>query len=202
MEHKLHEVTNFKVLRPYTLEIQFDDGVRQEVNFQGVLEGELYGPLKDPKIFASVRLDRELGNLVWPNGADFDPEILHDWPQRKLAMIEAAQQWRKHTPGARQAMPAKSSRQSTLLNLGWYFGIGFCAGLVAKFVMHTHLGFIATFLVCILGSVGCGLLGDALASLDSQAQGGETNTRADSVALICALAGAIILLFAAGNIGI
>ena len=32
MEHKLHEVTNFKFVRPYTLEIQFDDGVRQEVN--------------------------------------------------------------------------------------------------------------------------------------------------------------------------
>jgi hypothetical protein len=93
MEHKLHEVINFKFVRPYTLEIQFDDGVRQEVNFEGVLEGELYGPLKDPILFGNVKLDRELGNLVWPNGADFDPEILHDWPERRSAMLQAAAQW-------------------------------------------------------------------------------------------------------------
>jgi Protein of unknown function (DUF2442) len=95
MEHKLHEVTNFKFVRPYTLEIQiqFDDGVRQEVNFEGVLEGELYGPLKHPILFGNVKLDHELSNLVWPNGADFDPEILHDWPERRSAMLQAAAQW-------------------------------------------------------------------------------------------------------------
>ena len=47
MEHGLYEVKSFKVLRPYTLEIRFDDGLTSVVNFDGVLEGELYGPLKD-----------------------------------------------------------------------------------------------------------------------------------------------------------
>jgi hypothetical protein len=83
IEHKLHEVTTSKlVVRPHTLEIQFDDGVSRVANFEDVLEGELYGPLQDPNLFNSVKLDRELGNLVWHNGAVADPEILHDWPER------------------------------------------------------------------------------------------------------------------------
>jgi hypothetical protein len=44
-------------------------------------------------LFGNVKLDHELSNLVWPNGADFDPEILHDWPERRSAMLQAAAQW-------------------------------------------------------------------------------------------------------------
>jgi hypothetical protein len=94
MEHGLYEVKNFKVLRPYTLEIRFDDGITNVVNFDGALEGELYGPMKDPFLFERVKLDEESGNLVWPNDADFDPEILHDWPKRRAAFIAAAQKWK------------------------------------------------------------------------------------------------------------
>jgi hypothetical protein len=41
---------------------------------------ELFGPLRDPEFFAQVRIDAEAHTLVWPNGADFDPATLHDWP--------------------------------------------------------------------------------------------------------------------------
>ena len=57
-------------------------------DFFDVLKGELYGPLKSQVVFDRVRLEH--GNLVWLNGADFDPEILHDWLERKTAMIAAA----------------------------------------------------------------------------------------------------------------
>jgi Protein of unknown function (DUF2442) len=79
---------------PYILEIEFNDGVRRKIDFEGVLEGELYGPLKDPAVFEGVKLDREAGNLVWLGGADFDPEILHDWPETRAAMMAAAVRWR------------------------------------------------------------------------------------------------------------
>ena len=69
--------------------------ISRKIDFEGVLEGELYGPLKDLTVFQQVKLDREGGNLVWPSGADFDPEILHDWPERKAAMLAAAVRWRK-----------------------------------------------------------------------------------------------------------
>jgi len=31
--------------------------------------------------------------LVWPNGADFDPATLHDWPDYECAFQEMAQRW-------------------------------------------------------------------------------------------------------------
>ena len=102
VDHKLYEVVSFRIVRPYKLAIQFNDGLSQVVDLDGVLEGELYGPLKDPALFRRVRLDPDLGNLVWPNGADFDPEILHDWPERRSAMLEAATEWRKRAPVVRR----------------------------------------------------------------------------------------------------
>ncbi len=31
--------------------------------------------------------------LVWPNGADFDPARLHDWPDRVDALAALARTW-------------------------------------------------------------------------------------------------------------
>ncbi|MGH9205492.1 MAG: DUF2442 domain-containing protein, partial [Acidimicrobiales bacterium] len=36
-----------------------------------------FKPLRDIVQFNSVSVDPELGTLVWPNGADLDPEGLH-----------------------------------------------------------------------------------------------------------------------------
>jgi len=42
--------------------------------------GSLFGPLQDLAVFNAVTLDAEAGTLVWPNGTDFDPATLRDWP--------------------------------------------------------------------------------------------------------------------------
>jgi hypothetical protein len=51
------------------------------IDFEPVLHGEMYAPLRDLKLFDQVRLDPEIRTLVWPNGADFDPYVLHEWPR-------------------------------------------------------------------------------------------------------------------------
>ena len=56
-----------------------------------MLAGELYGALRDPELFSQVRVDPEVKTLVWPNGADFDPATLHDWPQNEAAFRRAAE---------------------------------------------------------------------------------------------------------------
>jgi len=38
----------------------------------------MFEPLCDFAEFNCVSVDPELGTLVWPNGADLDPEGLHD----------------------------------------------------------------------------------------------------------------------------
>ena len=38
----------------------------------------MFEPLRaDPELFRQVRVDEELGTIVWPNGADMDPDVLH-----------------------------------------------------------------------------------------------------------------------------
>jgi hypothetical protein len=34
-------------------------------------------PLRDPREFAKVLVDREIGTVVWPNGLDMAPEPLY-----------------------------------------------------------------------------------------------------------------------------
>jgi hypothetical protein len=37
----------------------------------------VFDPLRDPAWFAQVRVDPELGTVVWPNGADLDADVLY-----------------------------------------------------------------------------------------------------------------------------
>lgn len=93
MAHEICRVTSFQKIAPFTLAIQFDDGTSQTIDFRPVLEGELYGPLQDPLLFDRVIIDREVHTLVWPNGADFDPATLHNWPESGPALKALASRW-------------------------------------------------------------------------------------------------------------
>lgn len=87
MSH-LHDVIDFAFVRDYVLRVRFDDGVEQTIDFAPILLGPLFGPLQDPSLFGQVRVDRDLGTLVWPNGADVDPNVLYDWSQHVDAIVK------------------------------------------------------------------------------------------------------------------
>ena len=72
------------------MRVCFDDNTERVIDFEPILRGEMYGPLRDLEVFNGVRLDREVYTLVWPNGADFDPATLHDWPE---AFRELSGRW-------------------------------------------------------------------------------------------------------------
>ena len=93
MNHPIYRVRSFENVGPYTLRVGFDDGVEQIIDFRPVLAGELFGPLRNADLFAQVRIDPEVEALVWPNGADFDPATLHDWPEHETGMRELARRW-------------------------------------------------------------------------------------------------------------
>ena len=99
MNHEIHRVTSFQIIAPFTLCIQFEDGTSQTIDFRPVLEGDLYGPLQEPTFFSQVRIDPEIHTLVWPNGADFDPAILHNWSQSGPALKALAARWRSSKHG-------------------------------------------------------------------------------------------------------
>ena len=94
MSHPIHRVTSFVVEAPYVLRVSFSDGTSQVINFLPVLAGELFAPLKDLTVFNQVQIDPEVHTLVWPNGADFDPATLHDWPEYGPLLAERAQRWK------------------------------------------------------------------------------------------------------------
>jgi hypothetical protein len=98
----LYDVVGFEIVEDYTLRVTFDDGSEQVINLEPILYGNIYGPLRDLAMFNQVRLDPEAKTLTWPNGADFDPETLRNWPNYKDAWIEWAQNIASKTRDGKQ----------------------------------------------------------------------------------------------------
>jgi hypothetical protein len=82
--------------------VSFADTTEQQIDFRPVLHGVMFGPLQDPATFNAVTLDSEVGTLVWPNGADFDPATLHDWPSVSEELAARARAW-ADSPGEQRA---------------------------------------------------------------------------------------------------
>jgi len=99
MPHPIYRVTGFEIVGPHRLVVTFCDGTQQLIDFRPVLHGPMFGPLQDLPIFNAVTLDAEAGTLVWPNGADFDPTTLHDWPSVCDELALRARGWaeRQHS---------------------------------------------------------------------------------------------------------
>lgn len=93
MSHAVHAVTGFEKVAPFTLRVRFEDGTTQVLDFRPVLAGQVLGPLADSLLFDQVRLDEESGTFVWPNGADFDPATLHNWPEEGPRLAALARTW-------------------------------------------------------------------------------------------------------------
>ena len=93
MSHAIYRVKSFAMVAPHTLNVDFSDGSSRRIDFRPALVGEIYGPLRDLKLFEQVSLDLEVHTLVWPNGADFDPATLHDWPEKAEDVTAAVEDW-------------------------------------------------------------------------------------------------------------
>ena len=68
-------VVGVEVWRPYGLAVTFDDGLCREVDRSTDWSGPMAEPLRDPDYFALA--DVEHSTVVWPNGLDLDPLVLH-----------------------------------------------------------------------------------------------------------------------------
>lgn len=71
-------VVDVKYVRDYVIWVRFNDGIDGEVDLSAELEGEVFGPLKDKKLFKTVKVDPLLQTVVWDNEADLAPEFLYD----------------------------------------------------------------------------------------------------------------------------
>ena len=74
----LIDVIEARYVRDFTVWVKFEDGTEGEIDLSGELYGPVFEPLKDVAFFGQVRVDPELGTIVWPNGADLAPEFLYE----------------------------------------------------------------------------------------------------------------------------
>lgn len=74
----LRDVVEVRPLGGYRVYLRFEDGAAGEVDLGARLAFEgVFAPLRDPTVFALVRVHPELGTVVWPGGADLDPDVLY-----------------------------------------------------------------------------------------------------------------------------
>ena len=72
----MNRIVRVSAGKGYTLQVLFDDGRSGEVDLSARLFGPIFEPLRDPLLFAKVRVD-EYGAICWPNGADLAPDALY-----------------------------------------------------------------------------------------------------------------------------
>ena len=74
-------VTEVRPVGPYELELVFADNLRGRVDLTDRIlgRGGDFQALEDPAFFRQVRVNHELGTIIWPNEVDFCPDLLHAW---------------------------------------------------------------------------------------------------------------------------
>jgi len=74
----LKDIVEVRPLDGYRLYLRFEDGVQGEVDLGKIIRFDgVFAPLKDRAHFEQVCVNRELGTVCWPSGADLDPDVLY-----------------------------------------------------------------------------------------------------------------------------
>jgi Protein of unknown function (DUF2442) len=73
-----YDVLDARYVGGFVVWLKFRDGTAGEIDLSSSLTGPVFEPLSDPAVFRQFEIHLEFRTLVWPNGADFAPEFLHD----------------------------------------------------------------------------------------------------------------------------
>src|SRR2546422_270455 len=84
-----HDIVAVEIVGDYKLHLTFDDGMVRELDMADQLWGKVFEPLKDPALFAQVKIDPEMGYLFWPTGADLNNFALYQG-RPPLCSVEVA----------------------------------------------------------------------------------------------------------------
>ena len=76
----------------FKVTLTFTDASRKSIDLEPFLQGPIFEPLRSDRAKSlELRVDPELGTIVWPNGADIDPDVLYHG----------------HTPASQDRAPSK-----------------------------------------------------------------------------------------------
>ena len=82
-------ITEAKYREDYKVEVTLNDGRKGIANFEYVLSGKVFEPLKDVRLFSQLKVDKELDTIVWPNGVDLAPEYIYFLAFRDIPELQA-----------------------------------------------------------------------------------------------------------------
>ncbi len=85
----LIDVTQVRPLSARCLDLTFEDGLHAVVNLDSIVKtyNGVFTALLDDHYFRQVRVDPELGTIVWPNGADVCPDVLYSAASGKPIVV-------------------------------------------------------------------------------------------------------------------
>ncbi|MEI6085915.1 MAG: DUF2442 domain-containing protein [Verrucomicrobiota bacterium] len=86
----MHYVTSVEYVSGYKLRVGFEDGTVRVVDLAKELDGEVFEPLKELRVFRTARLNPDLDTVVWSNGADMSPDFLYEIGQPVKAQRRVA----------------------------------------------------------------------------------------------------------------
>lgn len=73
----MHFVKKIVEVTGYTITLTFNDKKTKVVDLETYLDKGIFLRLRDPDYFNKVQLNKEAGTIVWPNEADFCPDVLY-----------------------------------------------------------------------------------------------------------------------------
>ena len=75
----LYDIDKVRFINDHLLYLHFEDGTEGRLDIAKLIPFKgVFAPLKNEKYFSQVKLDKTLGTICWPNGADIAPEFLYD----------------------------------------------------------------------------------------------------------------------------
>lgn len=74
-----HDITGFRKLGGYQLELEFENGRKGIVDLKSYAQRNgVFSRFADMDYFNEVSLNTELGVLCWPDGVDIAPETIYE----------------------------------------------------------------------------------------------------------------------------
>ena len=72
-------IAKVRHIEAYRLELAFTNGEKAELDLADRIAGRggVFAPLEDIDFFKKVKVDPEIGTLVWPNEVDLCPDVLY-----------------------------------------------------------------------------------------------------------------------------
>ena len=78
MEEEMVRIQSVEPLSGFHVRLGFTNGTSKEVDLEQYLHGPVFEPIRnDLNFFRRVSVDQRAGTIVWPNGADIDPDVLY-----------------------------------------------------------------------------------------------------------------------------